>query len=192
MAKIELTTEQSMLYSELKKLAKRANQRILRLERLTGAKGTFASKQLYDYLSSKPVQGLSGKGRIRVSKSFTETQMIAIIKATKEFLESDYSRIKPVTELKKDIEKSTGVKLSYKHISSMYTAQELWKFVDDNYSSEFWKEDAPRIFEMTKTDWVEDLSLRIDRIKDKDATNKLKSIYDYIRKHGLRGVVRID
>lgn len=36
--KIEQTKEQSELFSELKKLKKRADQRILRLERATGIK----------------------------------------------------------------------------------------------------------------------------------------------------------
>lgn len=40
------------LFNELKKLSKTANQRILRLERLTGEKETFAVKQLTDYLST--------------------------------------------------------------------------------------------------------------------------------------------
>ena len=45
--KKEMTPEEQKLYNDLKKLAKRANQRLVRLERLTGEKGTFASKQLY-------------------------------------------------------------------------------------------------------------------------------------------------
>ena len=44
--KIEMTPAEQKLYNDLKKLAKRANQRLVRLERLTGEKGTFASKQL--------------------------------------------------------------------------------------------------------------------------------------------------
>ena len=53
MAKIiNQTPEESALYRDVLKLVKRANQRLLRIERLTGAKETFASKQLYDYLDS--------------------------------------------------------------------------------------------------------------------------------------------
>ena len=80
--KIELTKEQQQLFIELKTLAKRANQRLLRIERLTDQKGTFAAKQLYDYLDSSTLQALSEKGRIRVSKAFSTTQMLAIKKAT--------------------------------------------------------------------------------------------------------------
>ena len=83
--KIELTKEQQELFNELKKLAKRANQRLLRIERLTDQKGTFASKQLYDYLDSSTLQALSEKGRVRVSKAFTTIQMLAIKKATEQY-----------------------------------------------------------------------------------------------------------
>ena len=53
--KIEMTKEQQELYSELRLLVKRANQRILRIERLVGEKGTFDVKQLYDYLSASTI-----------------------------------------------------------------------------------------------------------------------------------------
>lgn len=86
--KIEMTQDELKLYNELKKLSKRANQRLVRLERLTGEQGTFASKQLYDYLDASELQALSRAGRVRVSKQFSITQMKAIIKATKQFLGS--------------------------------------------------------------------------------------------------------
>lgn len=75
------------LYKELQKVAKRANQRILRLERLTNIKEPFDTKELFDYLSSEPLKAVTKGGRVRVSKQMTESQLIAIIKATNEFLE---------------------------------------------------------------------------------------------------------
>ena len=89
--KKEMTPQEERLYNDLKKLAKRANQRLVRLERLTGEKGTFASKQLYDYLDSSELQALSKTGRIRVSKNFSFTQLKVIIKATNQFLENPTS-----------------------------------------------------------------------------------------------------
>ena len=97
-------TENQKLFNELKKLSKRANQRIVRLERLTGVKEGFATKQLADYLSSEQVQGWTKKGRVRVAKSMTETQMIAVIKATKNFLEDvSNSTQKGLKKQKKEI-----------------------------------------------------------------------------------------
>lgn len=185
-------SDKTQLFNELKKLSKRANQRILRIERLTNAKDLFAVKQLKDFLSSSQLQGWTKSGRARVTMKMTETQMQAEIKALKEFLESKYSTVKAIKDIKADVEKSIGAKIKWKEISAMYQAQELWRWVAENYDSGFWKYDAPLIFTMTKQDWVEYLADRIDGIKDEDVIKHLKAIYDYIKKHGLRGVVRID
>lgn len=48
--KINLNEKQQLLYNELKKLSKRANQRIVRLERTFG-KDTWATKKLKEKLS---------------------------------------------------------------------------------------------------------------------------------------------
>lgn len=53
--KINLTPYEASLFAEMKKLSKRANQRIVRLERETGLQDSFAIKQLKDYLSSEKV-----------------------------------------------------------------------------------------------------------------------------------------
>ena len=184
--------DKTQLFNELKKLSKRANQRILRLERLTGKNEIFATKQLADFLSSSQVQGWTKSGRVRVSSKMTETQMQATIKATKMFLEEKYSSVANVKQLKQDIEKSIGMKLSWEQLGAMYTAQELWRWVAENFDSKFWTQDAPLIFTMNKETWVEYLADRIDGLNDIDVINHLKAIYDYIKKHGLRGVVRID
>lgn len=103
MPKKEMTPSEQKLFNDLKKLSKRANQRLVRLERLTGEKGTFASKQLYDYLDSSELKALSKTGRIRVSKEFSFTQLKAIIKATMQFLESPESTQKRSKEKNKRI-----------------------------------------------------------------------------------------
>ena len=84
--KIEQTPDEAILYRDLQKLVKRANQRLLRIERETGEKGTFASKQLYDYLGSSELNAISPTGRIRLRKSYNMNQMQAIKKATEQYL----------------------------------------------------------------------------------------------------------
>lgn len=180
------------LFNELKKLGKRANQRIVRLERLTGAKETFAVKQLADFLSSMQVNGWTKTGRVRYNPNMTETEMVSTIKAVKEFLEDELSRVAPVKKAKKEVEESIGIEISFEMLDTMYQARALWDWVEDEYGSLFWIEDAPRIFTETKTDWVDDLWRRSSNIKDVTIKRKLQTIYDYIKKHGLRGVVRFD
>lgn len=74
----------------MKRLSKRANQRIVRLEREFG-KNTWATRYLKEKLEVEPLQAWTKSGRIRVNKSMTITQLDATIKATKEFLSSKIS-----------------------------------------------------------------------------------------------------
>lgn len=90
MAKIELTKEQTLLYNELKKLSKTANQRILTLER-SFKDEPLATKYLREKLQVEPLQAWSKKGRVRVSKKMTAEQMKATIKATKDYLKNPMS-----------------------------------------------------------------------------------------------------
>ena len=172
--------EKEELFNELKKLSKRANQRILRLERLTGIEEPFAVKQLYDYLSS--VDGISEKGRVRVSKKFNETQMIAIIKATKNFLEDEKnSTISGVKKQKAEIEKSLGKPVSYSQINTLYSASSLYQWANDEFGSRFWKDFAPLVFTQPKNEWVEYCAMYIDKINDITVLNKLRVLYDYLK-----------
>lgn len=52
-------------------------------------------------LEVEPLQAWTSKGRIKVSKRMTETQMKATIKATKEFLKSKISTVRGVKKAKK-------------------------------------------------------------------------------------------
>lgn len=63
--KINLNEKQQLLYNELKKLSKRANQRIVRLERNFG-KDTWATKKLKEKLS---IEKLGAWTKTRKSKS---------------------------------------------------------------------------------------------------------------------------
>ena len=82
--RITQTPEESELYRETIALVKRANQRLLRMERATGEKGTFAAKQLYDYLGSSTVNAVTSKGRISLKKSYSVNQLKAIKKGKKD------------------------------------------------------------------------------------------------------------
>lgn len=97
--KIELTKEQQKLFNELTKLSKRANQRIVRLER-TYCKDTWATKFLKEKLASEPLQAWSISGRVKVNKSMTVAQMKATIKATNEFLNKPTSTRRGVKKAK--------------------------------------------------------------------------------------------
>lgn len=80
------------LYSELRRLAKMANQRILRLEREFGS-DIEPIKKLRNRLDTSLVSGWTQGGRVRYNKSMTEEQMRASIKALEDFKASIQSRV---------------------------------------------------------------------------------------------------
>lgn len=186
-----LTPEEQNLYNELKKLSKRANQRLVSLERLTGAKETFASKKLFDYLSSEKLQAITKKGRVKIS-GFNMEQMEAIKTAVEDFLESGYSTIGEIKSYKTTVEKAIGKSLSYKDLSDIYKAKDLWKWTDDQFGSAFWVDFAPQIMNENKNDWINFVKLYVQDGNDKEVKQQLTKIYNYIRKHGIKGAVTID
>lgn len=121
-----LTPEQQKLYNELKKLSKTANQRILEVERRYGER-SWAVKKLSERLEVQNLQALSSTGRIKVSKGYSEVQMKAIIKATKQFLKSETSTLrgikKTTQQLKKNIRKTVAsdeIEISDEDIETLY------------------------------------------------------------------------
>ena len=98
----------------MKKLSKRVNQRIVRLERLTGRTNILAVKELKEKLTIEQLKGVAWTkfGRTAVSSKLTETQMIAEIKALQDFLEGK-STITSVKSEKARVEKSIGKKVSW-------------------------------------------------------------------------------
>lgn len=129
--KKELTREEQELFSELKKLSKRANQRIVRLEREFG-KDTWATKYLKEKLATEPLQAWSISGRVKANKSMTVTQMKATIKATKEFLNSSISTKRGVKKAKQKAIKTLKTRFSTDVSDITYAeAEALTSFFED-------------------------------------------------------------
>ena len=142
--KKDLTREEQELFNELKKLSKRANQRIVRLEREFG-KDTWATKYLKEKLATEPLQAWSISGRVKANKSMTVTQMKATIKVTKEFLNSSISTKRGVKKAKQKAIKTLKTKFSTDVSDITYAeAEALTNFFEDrdvNKSTNF----IPRI-----------------------------------------------
>lgn len=186
-----LTQEEQSLYNELKKLSKRANQRLVSLERLTGANETFASKKLFDFLSAEKLQAITKKGRVKIT-GFNIEQMEAIKVAVEDFLESGYSKVREIKEYKTKVEQAIGTSLSYKELSDIYKAKNFWKWTDEQFGSAFWVDFAPQIMNENKNDWINFVKLYVQDGNDKEVKQQLTKIYNYIRKHGIKGAVAID
>lgn len=129
--KKELTREEQELFNELKKLSKRANQRIVRLERAFG-KDTWATKYLKEKLAVEPLQAWTLSGRVRVNKNMTVTQMKATIKATKEFLNSSISTRRGIKKAKQKAIQTLKIRFSTDVSDITYKeAEALTMFFED-------------------------------------------------------------
>lgn len=183
--KIEMSKEEQVLYNELQKLAKTANQRLLRMERLTGSQGLFASKQLYDYLDSSTLNALTPSSRIKVSKTFNLMQLKAIKKATEQFLESDISTVKGIKKLTKSYSEKAGKTISYEQADVLYQSGKNYSWIigmNGLTESEFWGTWVPlaKSGEVDSDTWVEKLADRIDVELDDYYKEKLIDIYYYV------------
>lgn len=129
--KKELTREEQELFNDLKKLSKKANQRIVRLEREFG-KDTWATKYLKEKLATEPLQAWTISGRVKANKSMTVTQMKATIKATKEFLNSSISTKRGIKKAKQKAIKTLKTRFSTDVSEISYEeAEALVNFFDD-------------------------------------------------------------
>lgn len=186
--KIELSSEQQQLFNELKKLSKRANQRIVRLEREFG-KDTWATKKLRDKLATEPLQAWSKTGRVKVNKSMTTTQMKATIKATQQFLNSKTSTKRGIKQVKKTTIKQLAKSLGTDEEDlTDEEAEALYDMLSDDYvtdilkyipASDFWAliEDAKEAGDSQES-FISRISDYIEFGNDIDMRNKLIMIYE--------------
>lgn len=186
--KIELSSEQQQLFNELKKLSKRANQRIVRLEREFG-KDTWATKKLRDKLAAEPLQAWSKTGRVKVNKSMTTTQMKATIKATQQFLNSKTSTKRGIKQVKKTTIKQLAKSLGTDDEDlTNEEAEALYDMLSDDYvtdilkyipASDFWAliEDAKEAGDSQES-FISRISDYIEFGNDVDMRNKLIMIYE--------------
>lgn len=178
------TKDEKSLFNEMKSLSKRVNQRILRIERLTGETNTFATKQLSDYLSSKVVGAWTKKGRVSTRKGFTDTQLKAIIRAEKRFLESDVSTIRGIKKYTDKISGQAGKPISYVQANTYYQAQKDYRWIYDYMSpSEFWDMARECITEhWSKETFINNIMAYIDdRRLDESLYNDLENLYKYVQ-----------
>jgi hypothetical protein len=129
--KKELTREEQELFNELKKLSKKANQRIVRLEREFG-KDTWATKYLKEKLATEPLQAWTISGRVKANKSMTVTQMKATIKETNKFLNSSISTKRGIKKAKQKAIKTLKTRFSTDVSDISYEeAEALINFFED-------------------------------------------------------------
>ena len=134
-----MTSEESALFQEVNKLVKRANQRLLRMERATGEKGSYSAKELYDRLSSDTLNAVTSGGRISMKKSYNVNQLRAIKTATEKYLHG-ISTVPKAKSYAKEVSEKSGVPLDLKGASTIFQLKENYEWIYDYFpGSDFWR-----------------------------------------------------
>ena len=135
-----------------------------------------------DYLSAQQVKGWTKGGRVRVSKQMSETQMIATIKATKEFLQSDLSRVSAVKKVRQIYTLKLEAPLSYGQANTLFQAGKNYTWIYEFMKpSEFWafitvaKESG-----WNKERFIDEILVYISKEVDEELKNNLEALYIYV------------
>lgn len=178
------TSEERLLTNELRLLIKQANQRLLRIERLTGIKEGYSSKQLLDYLSASPLNAVTKGGRISFKEDYTFMQKYAIKKAIEDFKKQDTSGIKGVKKYREYASNVLGKRVSYKQADVFYKATQQLGWLWDNGidPSEYKRIFAPKVKTMDKESWIDMMAGHMRDIPDRQTVTNLEMLYDYLKK----------
>ena len=103
--KSEIEKEKNQILSTLKNEIKKANLRLTLLEKYYG-KDSWASSIYREKLESKKVQALTLGGKVKADESMSLSQLRAVEKATKNFLQSKTSKISDIKKIRSETIKS--------------------------------------------------------------------------------------
>lgn len=190
--KREMTPYEASLFVEMKKLSKRANQRIVRLERETGLQESFATKQLADYLSTDKLNAWTEKGRVTAKTSLSAKQMKDVIKATKKFLNQETSRVAGVKAYQKRYEEKTGLKLTKERLNALFQSERNYTWIYEYFGASeksaggiFWDWEREHKNDDFET-WLDNIRVYLyERTLDEKLYNDLLALYEYAK--GVNG-----
>lgn len=179
--KINQSEEQQKLYNELAKLAKRANQRLVRMEKLVGKQEVFGAKYLYDYLNISNIQAINSKGRVKVTKNYSVMQLVAINKVLNNFLYKEVSTVKEIKEQTKDYSEKLGKEISYEQSSTIYIAGKNYTWIYEYIKkSEFWDNvNVAKEYNWSSEEFIEQLRMINEKLNDETLKADLEGLYLY-------------
>ena len=178
------------LYTDLQKLVRSANQRILRIEKLTGKKDMFAVKDLFDFIKNPNINFRTKTGRIAFSKNYTEDEIRKLSMGINRFLKDETSTISGIKQYKfkieLDIKDELGneKKLTYNQANTFYKSGKHYSWIYEYIpKSEFWGYyvTACNEYNWSASKWIDELEQRINNIPDEDLKTDLIALYYYIK-----------
>lgn len=183
------TKERTKLISDTRDLVDKANRRLKGLKN-AGYEGTWASKKLIQRLNNNTLKAWDKSGKIKIRRNMTNTQLIAIQKKIKQFMESKTSKASGIRDVKKttiDSLRATFSKDVALSDMDVETAYDMLSDKDFDYfnnedrvgASTLWAliEDAIE-YEQTENTFLNRLLNIYESSNDKDARERAKRLYE--------------
>ena len=176
------------VYEETRKIVIKANKRLNALKR-EGLAGSWASKKLYKRLKGSKIKAYS-KGNIKISKNMTNTQLTAIEKHAKQFLDSKTSTKRGINEVREETIKSLKRTLDKDIDISALDVEDAYDMLADKDFDYFNREDRIPASEMwaliddaieekqSEETFINRLLNIMDFSNDLDAVEKARRIYN--------------
>ena len=184
----------------LRKLVKRANQRIVRIEQRYG-KDRWGVKKLKANLDNDLLNAWTKKGRIRVPKNASEDDKEKIKLITEKFMQKEMSSLKGISKIeartKEAIRNKTTLKeksneelvdLTNEDVELIYEALNDenidWLMNETRLASDVWVFiGEAKDKRETKDQFIDRVSLYINKTNDKEVKEKLENIFsDFVIK----------
>lgn len=181
--------QQRISDDSLRKLIKRANQRIVRIEQRYG-KDRWAVKKLKSNLDNDLLNAWTKKGRIRVPKNASEDDIEKIKLITEKFVKSDLSSLKGIKSRELDIKNTirdkairNDIDLTDDEVETIFESLSddnmNWLMDETRLGSDVWIFMAEaKDKRETKDQFTQRLLNYVSKTNDEDAKIKLESIYE--------------
>ena len=174
---IPYSKERAKLLAETRKSVEKANKRLKGLKN-AGYTGTWSSKKLINRLDNKKLDAWDKRGKIKVNKQMTNTQLKAVQKASDQFLKSKTSTPKGIKDVKSATIKSLQATLSDEQRGKV--TEEDAEFYYDMFGSDDFNYFADKIGASTLWTLIDDSIEKLD-----SEESWLKKLSNYITLNDL-------
>ena len=183
--------DRTLLLNEVKKTANKVNDRLRSLNRAGFKSGTWASKKLVERLDTNLLKSYNKKsGRVKIRKNASTRQLMSINKSLVNFLNSETSTAKGISDVRKRTIESLSRTLSdfdnevsYEEAEALYDMLENKDFtyiVDEIGASEAWAlfdESIER--DETEDEFIIKMQAYLPNVKDNTRLyNRLSRLYE--------------
>ena len=172
-------------YKNLSRMIKKANRRLMRLEKFSDKNVSWAGKQLQSKIDNEKVGAWSRDNLIQISNNMSDLQLQRVYKATSDFLNSKASTVTGVKNIIKRTTRNIGVSVgvSRDEAESLYQmlTDDTFKYIKENSSatsSDIWyviQEAKERRF--TGQAFLKRMYEVADTIPDKEMTNNINALF---------------